>query len=172
MTKQTALLVAASLAALSAPALSQTAPVPPPPPATPLKNGAELSNGSEMIRVTALTDTILRVRIARGAFPEDASWAVSAETRGKSVQVEPLVYADISTDKGNPMRVAFFYDVAPNTAANFIAFLEELDAKVPAGLAVHLVLEGGSSHVARDTRWWFVDHPRFHPHDPQAMPPG
>ena len=92
MTKQTALLVAASLAALSAPALSQTAPVPPPPPATPLKNGAELSNGSEMIRVTALTDTILRVRIARGAFPEDASWAVSAETRGKSVQVEPLVY--------------------------------------------------------------------------------
>jgi transposase len=21
-----------------------------------------------------------------------------------------------------------------------------------------------SSHIARDTRWWFVDHPRFHPH--------
>ena len=93
MTKQTALLVVASLAALSDPALSQTAPVPPPPPATPLKNGAELSNGSETIRVTALTDTILRVRIGRGgAFPEDASWAVSAETRRKSAAVEPLVY--------------------------------------------------------------------------------
>ena len=35
------------------------------------------------------------------------------------VKVEPLVFADVSTDKG-PMRVAFFYDVAPNTAANFI----------------------------------------------------
>jgi transposase-like protein len=63
-------------------------------------------------------------------------------------------------------------DLDGNTAANFIAFLEELDAKVPAGLEVHLVLEGGSSHIARDTRWWFVDHPRFHPHYTQAMPRG
>jgi hypothetical protein len=59
-------------------------------------------------------------------------------------------------------------DLDRNTAANFIAVLEELDAKVPAGLevhlVVHLVLEGGSPHIARDTRWWFVDHPRFHPH--------
>ena len=55
-------------------------------------------------------------------------------------------------------------DIDRNTAANFIAFLEDLDAKVPAELAVHLVLEGGSSHIARDTRWWFVDHPRFHAH--------
>jgi transposase len=55
-------------------------------------------------------------------------------------------------------------DLDRNTAANFIAVLDELDAKVPAGLEVHLVLEGGSSHIARDTRWWFVDHPRFHPH--------
>ena len=55
-------------------------------------------------------------------------------------------------------------DLDRNTAANFISFLEELDAKVPVELAVHLVLEGGSSHIARDTRWWFEDHPRFHPH--------
>jgi transposase len=55
-------------------------------------------------------------------------------------------------------------DLDRNTAANFISFLDELDARVPAGLQVHLVLEGGSSHIARDTRWWFVDHPRFHPH--------
>ena len=55
-------------------------------------------------------------------------------------------------------------DLDRNTAANSMSFLEELDAKVPAGLQVHLVLEGGSSHIARDTRWWLVDHPRFHPH--------
>jgi transposase len=35
---------------------------------------------------------------------------------------------------------------------------------VPADLQVHLVLDNGSSHIARDTRWWFVDHPRFHAH--------
>jgi hypothetical protein len=28
---------------------------------------------------------------------------------------------------------------------------------------VQLVLDNGSSHIARDTRWWLVDHPRFHP---------
>jgi transposase len=55
-------------------------------------------------------------------------------------------------------------DLDRNTAVNFIDFLDELDAKVPAALAVHLVLDNGSSHIARDTRWWLVDHPRFHPH--------
>jgi transposase len=55
-------------------------------------------------------------------------------------------------------------DLDRNTAANFMSFLDELDARVPAELEVQLVLDNGSSHVARDTRWWFVDHPRFHPH--------
>jgi len=40
----------------------------------------------------------------------------------------------------------------------------DLDAKIPTELAVHLVLEGGSSHIANQTRWWFVDHPRFRAH--------
>ena len=55
-------------------------------------------------------------------------------------------------------------DVDRNTARNFIAFLDDLDAKISAELAVHLVLDNGSSHIANQTRWWFVDHPRFHPH--------
>src|SRR5918994_5335348 len=55
-------------------------------------------------------------------------------------------------------------DLDRNTAANFISFLDDLDATVPADLQVHLVLDNGSSHIARDTCWWFVDHPRFHPH--------
>jgi len=55
-------------------------------------------------------------------------------------------------------------DIDRNTAANFTCFLDDLDAKVPAALEVHLVLDNGSSHIARDTRWWFVAHPRFHPH--------
>jgi transposase len=51
-----------------------------------------------------------------------------------------------------------------NTAANFVAFLDELDARVPTDLAVHLVLDNGSSHIANATRWWFHEHRRFHPH--------
>ncbi len=35
-------------------------------------------------------------------------------------RISPLSYAIISTDKG-AMKVAFYYDVAPNTAANFLA---------------------------------------------------
>ena len=55
-------------------------------------------------------------------------------------------------------------DLDRNTAANFIDFLDELDAKVPAELEVHLVLDNGSSHIANATRWWFYNHKRFHPH--------
>ena len=47
-------------------------------------------------------------------------------------------------------------DLDRNTAANFIAFLGELD--------VHVILDNGSSHVALATRWWFHKHQRFHPH--------
>ncbi len=42
------------------------------------------------MRITALRDDILRVRIAPdGAFPEDSSWAVLPGPRGKSVDVQP-----------------------------------------------------------------------------------
>src|SRR5260221_8997902 len=54
----------------------------------PLANGVEVSNGVATLRVTALTDGILRVRIAQaGAFPEDASWAVQGDVRMKSAPV-------------------------------------------------------------------------------------
>ena len=51
-----------------------------------LPNGVEASNGEATIRVTALTDSVVRVRVARGGkFPEDASWAVAAQIRRQSV---------------------------------------------------------------------------------------
>jgi len=56
--------------------------------ALPLPSGYEASNSAGTIRVTALTDTILRVRIApKGQLPEDASWAVSRAVRSRSVPV-------------------------------------------------------------------------------------
>jgi len=53
-----------------------------------LTNGIEAANGSARTRVTALTDSIVRVRVARGGnFGEDASWAVPAPVRRGSVRV-------------------------------------------------------------------------------------
>ncbi|NJC34422.1 alpha-glucosidase [Sphingomonas jejuensis] len=53
-----------------------------------LANGIVVRRGDVETRVTALTDDILRVRVARGGrMPEDASWAVSPEVRAQSVSV-------------------------------------------------------------------------------------
>jgi alpha-glucosidase len=58
--------------------------------AAPLRNGIELGNAREAIRVEALTDQVLRVRTApRGRFAEDASWAVPAAVRAQGIAVEP-----------------------------------------------------------------------------------
>ncbi|MES2445068.1 MAG: TIM-barrel domain-containing protein [Pseudomonadota bacterium] len=54
------------------------------------RDGAEAARGATVLRVTALTDSILRVRIARdGKFAEDASWAVPASVRAKRAAVTP-----------------------------------------------------------------------------------
>jgi len=51
-------------------------------------DGVEVRLGKMLIRVVALTDAILRIRIARdGVLPEDASWAVAASTRQQHVTV-------------------------------------------------------------------------------------
>ena len=51
-------------------------------------DGADIHSGPLFMRVTALADDILRVRAAAAAdLPEDASWAVPEETRGRSIPV-------------------------------------------------------------------------------------
>ncbi|MEA3068505.1 MAG: alpha-glucosidase [Sphingomonadales bacterium] len=55
---------------------------------TALPNGIEASSGGVRIRVQALTDSILRVRVApNGRWSEDASWAVPAAIRLERVGV-------------------------------------------------------------------------------------
>ncbi|MDB5675692.1 MAG: alpha-glucosidase [Sphingomonas bacterium] len=80
-----ALSVAAAL--LLAPIASQAAPAPAAP-LSAVRDGVDLRQGDAVLRVTALSDTILRVRIARdGRFPEDASWAVPAAVRAHTIAV-------------------------------------------------------------------------------------
>lgn len=54
------------------------------------------------------------------------------------IRVEPLRYAVLSTDKGD-MTLAFFYDVAPDTASNFITLAEQ---GYYDGLTFHRVVQG------------------------------
>ena len=56
----------------------------------PMRDGIEIQAGSAILRITALRDDIIRVRIAPGALPEDASWAVLPAARTKSIDVQPV----------------------------------------------------------------------------------
>jgi alpha-glucosidase len=56
----------------------------------PRRDGIDVQAGAASLRITALRDDIIRVRITSGKnFPEDASWAVLPEPRGQSVNVQP-----------------------------------------------------------------------------------
>jgi alpha-glucosidase len=53
-------------------------------------SGIDLRRGAVVMRVMALTDSILRVRIGRdGKLPEDASWAVLPTMRARAADVTP-----------------------------------------------------------------------------------
>jgi len=54
-----------------------------------LRDGVEVANKTAAIRIMALTDSVLRVRIGRaGKFAEDASWAVPANVRHQTAGVQ------------------------------------------------------------------------------------
>jgi putative transposase len=46
----------------------------------------------------------------------------------------------------------------------FLGFLKQIDANVPPGLDVHLVVDNYGSHKHPKTRAWRACHPRFHFH--------
>ena len=55
-----------------------------------LHDGIDIRAGSATLRITALRDDILRVRVAaESSLPEDASWAVLSDARSKTIDVQP-----------------------------------------------------------------------------------
>jgi len=55
-----------------------------------IPNGIEIRSGAALMRITALRDDVLRVRVAPSeTLPEDASWAVLASARSAAVAVTP-----------------------------------------------------------------------------------
>ena len=46
----------------------------------------------------------------------------------------------------------------------FLKFLEEIDANLPKGFDVHLVMDNYGTHKVDKVRTWLVRHPRYHVH--------
>jgi transposase len=59
-------------------------------------------------------------------------------------------------------------DIVRNDSVTFIAFLEEIEQSIEEGLAIHVVLDNGSSHTSKATKAWLADHPRFVVHHTPA----
>lgn len=51
-----------------------------------------------------------------------------------------------------------------NDSVTFQRFLTMLDASIDPAKQIHVVLDNGSSHVAKATRAWLAAHPRWHVH--------
>ncbi len=59
-------------------------------------------------------------------------------------------------------------NIERNNSVTFIAFLEELDKSIEDDLAIHIVMDNGSSHTSRATKAWLADHLRFVVHHTPA----
>jgi len=60
-------------------------------------------------------------------------------------------------------------DIARNYSVTFITFLTEIDESIEQSLAIHVVLDNGStSHISKATRAWLAEHPRFVVHHTPA----
>jgi len=81
----------------------------------PIPDGIAIQAGPATLRITALRDDIIRVRVAPGSeLPEDASWAVLPASPTKSVEVQPTQDAtsvgfrtktlDVRVER-NPLRI-------------------------------------------------------------------
>jgi transposase len=55
-------------------------------------------------------------------------------------------------------------DIARNDSAHFIEFLTSIERVTDPRLAIHLILDNGSSHVSKMTVAWLAAHPRFTVH--------
>src|SRR5579885_763359 len=49
-------------------------------------------------------------------------------------------------------------------ATEFLKFLAHLEAKLPTGTDVHVVMDNDGTHKTPTVKRWFERHPRFHPH--------
>jgi alpha-glucosidase len=134
--KRLTLLLAASTCLCSIPAAfaQQTEPST----LTARADGVEVRVGATAMRVTALADGLVRVRLGRdGVYPEDASWAVSPALRKQAVKV--TASPDGFTTAAVRVRVG---------ATGGVTF-ETLDGKVISADAAPAKLDGKAFAIAK-----------------------
>jgi alpha-glucosidase len=83
-----------------------------------LPNGIEVTNSSTILQVIALRDDALRIRLASGGLPEDASWAVSADIRHQTVDVSPESLPDAYGFRTKLLRVRIERDTLRLTVSD------------------------------------------------------
>ena len=128
-----------------------------------------------------------RVRDVCGLYLSPPQNAIVLSVDEKTgIQANQRIHPDQPAKPGRPRRREFEYkrhgttklmaalDVATgqvfadtiesNNAPTFIEFLETIDKTVDPNLEIHVVLDNGSSHVAKLTKAWFAAHPRWHAH--------
>jgi len=70
------------------------------------------------------------------------------------------LYAALNARTGKVIGKTF----SRQRAREFRRFLEEIDASVPAALAIHIILDNASPHKSAAIQRWLARHPRFHFH--------
>lgn len=125
-----------------------------------------------------------RVRDVCGLYlnPPERALVLSVDEK-TSIQAKERKHPDTSCAPGRPRRREFEYvrhgtaslvaaldvhsgsvaarPIERNNSSTFCAFLDSIDAEVDATLAIHVILDNGSSHVSKETRTWFAAHPRW-----------
>ena len=70
------------------------------------------------------------------------------------------LYAALNVQTGKVLGKTF----SRQRAREFCRFLDQLDAAVPADLAIHAILDNASVHKSAAVRRWLLRHPRVHFH--------
>ncbi|MFE2638298.1 transposase [Streptomyces scopuliridis] len=102
---------------------------------------------------------VLRAEIVLAAAV-GASNAAIARTLGVSVNTVLSISAALNVRTGEVLT----QPIVRNNAATFIVFLRMLERTINPCHAIHAVLDNGASHIARTTKAWLADHPRWHVH--------
>lgn len=128
-----------------------------------------------------------RVEDVCGLYLDEPTRAVVFSIDEKTgIQATERKYATQPARQGQPVREEFEYVrhgtaslmtafevhtgdvytnvIQKNDSETFCEFLAEIDANVPKGLGIHVILDNGSSHTSRETKRWLKRHKRFHMH--------
>ncbi|MGI8686933.1 MAG: IS630 family transposase, partial [Acidimicrobiales bacterium] len=128
-----------------------------------------------------------RVRDVCGLYLNQPDRALVLSVDEKtSIQAKERRYPDQTCAAGRPRRREFEYvrhgtasllaamdvhtgsvlarPIERNNSTTFCAFLDSIEETIDATLAIHVILDNGSSHVSKETKAWFAAHPRWTVH--------